>query len=335
MQLTQPENTLKQDNRTTFDGLVVEKSGAEGPNLDLRTLNEKTKKFPNHQLVENLEKVRSAAFEYGMTETGNGRGWVFTVRAFTDNGYEVSARSTEEGHKKTNSRRLGEKPKKRATDRSQMSEESIVSSLRRTKKQIRQQSRMMCANLMLTFTTRHAYVDVDQFKRVTSRFLAMVRKEHVDFQYISVFERHNSNKTSSKKKGSLHMHMVTAGYVPYNPLRELWKKAVQLDLKNGDWEGASMQASEAKNRSPSTLARYISKYLTKDLDNEHFEPNKKRYWSSKNIQVPPLITLFSPPAAEEGIFRAMWGDILEAETLVFFAPEVEPGKPPIIWMSSA
>lgn len=335
MTATSQKNPSEAKNIRYFDGIPVENRGAEGPNLDLRTLNQKPlENFPEFPEYQRLELARQAAIEYGMTETGSGRGWVWSVLSFSDGGFEATGRSTQEGLKKSARRKGAKKSKKRASERGQMSEESIESSLRRSKKSVRRHLRSMCADQMLTFTTRYSFVDIGPFRGLLSRFLGLVRVRYPDFQYLTVIERHNSNKTSLKKLGSLHVHMATSGFVPYNVLRELWRKAVQLELKDGDWEGANMQASNLKNPNSRSLSRYMSKYLTKDLDNEYFEPNKKRYWVSRNIKVPALLTLFSPPAVAEGVLRSMWQDILSAESLVFWAPDVEEGKPPIIWMSS-
>lgn len=311
-----------------FDGMVVEKRGAEGPSLDLNTLNQKTFKS------DSMQAVYSTAIQYGMNETGSGVGHKWHVKSFPDNHFEVVGVYTDDGLKKSTKKPASKPKKKRSSTRKTMTDSSVESSLRRSKKTIRHLCYMLQPDNMATLTTRHPFVDADQFKRVASRFFGMVRLEIPDLQYIAVFERHMSKHTSVKKFGSLHAHMLVKGYVPYSRLIEMWRKAVQLELKNGDFEGANIDFNRSKNSKPRTMARYLSKYLTKDLDNEYYEPNKKRYWASKGIGKPETFTLFSPPATTDGIFRQMWTDIFSQDEIVMWVPDIEPGKPPIIWISS-
>lgn len=316
---------------STFDGLVIGPQGngmslppsgvaaGGGSSLDLNTLTE----------------LKASMIDAGFTEKYSGTGRRWKVTHYGDDVFEVLGCQVSELPMSGKKRKV---TKPRATDRKDMNESQIEGSIRRSRKVIRQKVAMMTADRLMTYTTRESIVESEVFKRIVSRFLAYLRKQIPDFQYVAVFERHMSKNTSAKKYGSLHLHMATQGWQDYKKLRHLWRKSVQLELKNDDYEGAGFDCQEKHSsggrRTATKLARYISKYLTKDIDDEYFEPNKRRYWSSKNITPPDTLTMFSVPACHVETFRQMWEDFLGVEIPRVFQPDREPYKPPLIWMST-
>lgn len=324
-------------------------TGAAGPSLDLGLLNDKHIK----------------ALEWGaMLEGRFGPSWAWSVKDFGDGHVEVVGIYNEEGHKSRARRHVVEKVelpetfeefeawlerdivqpterKKRATCREDMDERWIERNLRKTRKTVREKCLMMRADKLLTFTTRAAIVESEVFRKIVTKFLRDCRRSIDNFQYVAVFERHMSEKTSKQKYGSLHLHMAMAGFVSYKQLRHLWRVAVQSELKDGDYEGANIDASENKRKGlkaghyeRSRIARYMSKYLTKDMDDE-FEPNKRRYWASRNIKKPEITRFFTAPALINRTFVDIFEGILDVDIKRVFMPERENGAvPPLIWLST-
>lgn len=313
------------------DAIKKRAAGGEATNsLDLGTLDDETAA----KLSPLLESLRSCALEYGLSDTGSGTGRNWTVVAYLDGSFEVTGMHTSEGLAPPSRKKPA---KTRATERKDMDESTIERTMRRTKKTVRQKAKQLQPDKLITLTTREPIVEADVFKAVVQRFYRLCRGDGLTFEYVTVFERHMGKRTSAAKYGSLHLHMATKGYVDYNVIRKLWRDAVQWKLRNGDWAGANIDSSVRKNGGhfdSSSIARYIAKYLSKDMDDEYFEPNKKRYWCSRGIQPPEKVRFFSPPAMHFETFRAMWEDIIGLDIVKLFQPDRDGGQPPIIWMAT-
>ena len=133
----------------------------------------------------------------------------------------------------------------------------------------------------------------------------------------------------------MHVHVAIRSResrVPYNQFRNLWRKSVKAVLGGDDFEGANVNFAPVKTRV--SMSRYMAKYLVKDLDNEEYEPNKRRYWVSTGIESPKTIRLFSPPASFAETFRVLWSEILGVEVNRVWIPDTIPGVPPIFWLST-
>lgn len=278
--------------------------------------------------------------EYGASTETVSRGWRWVIRRYSGSYTECCGSYIECGDHKNGTGNSEREKKERATLISQLSEEDIERSLRRTRKTVRQKLLMIKPDKLLTFTTRHAFVETDEFKRVVSLFFKLCRKNNLQFQYVAVFERHMSKKTALKKFGSLHMHLATSGFVDYVVVRKLWRDSVFRFLKN-DYEGsnfdsrANKRGLHSKKNAAVRIARYMSKYITKDIDDIEYRANQKRYWSSKGIKEPEKVVIYTKSSQDHQIFKLMMSDIFGVEFVKFFAPDKQPGAPPIIWMATA
>ena len=214
---------------------------------------------------------------------------------------------------------------------------NIESSIRRTKKLVRQKAIMLKVNRLVTCTTRKSIVESEVFRDITTRFFRMCRKKIPNFAYIAVFERHMSDRTSPAKYGSLHLHIAVSGYINYSMLRSCWRTAVQQVLKDGDYKGANIDVS--KNRKGNLLqdrvriASYMSKYINKDMDDEYVK-GQKRYWSSKDIPKPIETRLYTVPALAAETFRRIFSDLCGVPIKKVFRPPISGGNPPIYWLST-
>lgn len=171
------------------------------------------------------------------------------------------------------------------------SDEDIQRSCWRSKSKLRMLITELAPNHFTTFTTREdgssAYLTPEDWKLMWAHFQRLVRQAGIDFQYAGVLERHPSNPEH------LHLHVAWRGRASYGLLRRFWHIAicahrgfkVSKVLRGSDSPG-NIQDRPIKAASGfkqvRKIARYICKYVTKDLIVEF---NKRRYWASKGISV--------------------------------------------------
>jgi hypothetical protein len=175
------------------------------------------------------------------------------------------------------------------------SEEDIERSRRRAQRGVRVMVNELFPNHFTTFTTREdgsrPYLTPEDWKVIWAHFLRLVRYANLDFEYVGVLERHPSNPQH------LHLHVAWRGRAHYDLLRRFWHIAIcahrgerVTKVLRGDKSPGNIQdqdAAKSRHRGPGykrsrKIAKYISKYITKDLICEF---NKKKYWASKGITV--------------------------------------------------
>lgn len=167
--------------------------------------------------------------------------------------------------------------------------ESIERCQRRAKIQVRKLVTELAPNHFVTFTTREAgpdYFTPADWSVMWAHFVRLVRHAGLDFEYLAVLERHPSNPQH------LHLHVAWRGHAHYNLLRRFWHMAIcahkgvkitkmmrGVDAP-GNIQDRPVKAPRGSFRQVAKIAKYISKYITKDLISEF---NKKRYWLSKGL----------------------------------------------------
>nr|CRY96569.1 hypothetical protein [uncultured prokaryote] len=171
------------------------------------------------------------------------------------------------------------------------SEESIERSQRRAKSNIRRAVLELAPNHFSTFTTREPgpdYLTASDWSSIWSHFVRLTRSAAIDFEYVAVLERHPKNPEH------FHLHVAWRGRANYNYLRRFWHMAIEAHhgrrvskvLRGaespGNIQDQPVKASAGSFKQARKIAKYISKYVTKDLISEF---NKKRYWPSKGINV--------------------------------------------------
>jgi hypothetical protein len=169
--------------------------------------------------------------------------------------------------------------------------ESIERSQRRAKTEVRKKVCELAPNHFTTFTTREAgpdYFTPSDWASMWSRFVGLMRQAGQDFQYVAVLERHPKNPQH------LHLHVAWRGHAHYRLIRRLWHVAILAhsgrrvtvtqygEDSPGNVQDQPVKAPRGSYKQTRKIARYISKYITKDLISEF---NKKRYWPSKGINL--------------------------------------------------
>lgn len=166
------------------------------------------------------------------------------------------------------------------------SAESLERAQRRAKTTVRLLVTELAPSALVTFTTRET-MPMDALLWCWQHFTRSMRLVGVEFEYVAVPERHPSNPEH------LHLHAAYRGRTPFALMRRCWHMA--LEARHGRKTNVVLRGAESpgnidvqriKARESIArirkIAKYISKYITKDLISEF---NRKRYWPSKGVQL--------------------------------------------------
>jgi hypothetical protein len=227
------------------------------------------------------------------------------------------------------------------------SSESIERSQRRAKTNLRLLVTELAPNHFCTFTIREAgpdYLTAESWSTIWASFVRLVRHAGIDFEYVAVLERHPSNPLH------LHLHAAIRGNVHYNFLRRLWHIAICAHrglritkmMRGADSPGniqdQPVKAPRGSYKQVRKIARYISKYITKDLISEF---NKKRYWPSKGIDLEAAAVYWldsltmAESIREACLMLGQWDEATDLPAQRFFCPSdriawcaLDPGATP-------
>ncbi len=156
-------------------------------------------------------------------------------------------------------------PKKPITDYELL--ENKHRALRRSKSVIRK--KIIEGNLdhFLTLTYKENKLDLKEAWKDWKKFIRLVLKKYPELKYLVICER--------QKRGAIHFHAAVHGFMHANSIRALWLRVIgegNIDIKR-----------KRHNQSLHGLAKYITKYLTKQFD--ELESFKNIYRCSKNIKL--------------------------------------------------
>lgn len=163
-------------------------------------------------------------------------------------------------------------------------DESKERAQRRAKTTVRLSVIELAPNALVTFTTREV-MSLDALLWCWQYFTRSMRENGIDFEYVTVPERHPKNPEH------LHLHAAYRGKTNIKNLRRMWHIALEArhgrkitktlygPESPGNIDVQSIKSSETIRR-VRKIAKYISKYITKDLISEF---NRRRYWPSKGV----------------------------------------------------
>ena len=168
----------------------------------------------------------------------------------------------------------------------QQNENDIIRSQARAKKNVRLKTKNMDCDRLLTLTRRETnpvlFWRLDDWSKGWKKFLRLCGQAGINLQYVAVPEMH--------EKGNYHLHVAISGNINVNIIRKFWQ--ICCGGKGNEKGAASLgnvdisyKPSIAASKRRCGIAKYISKYITKQLGVVAF--NKKRYWSSKTA-LPPV-----------------------------------------------
>lgn len=200
--------------------------------------------------------------------------YVARIQPFKNGGYETTLKVMD---MQSMGRLLGSPPPTKGKKREKhdnVKQEDRLSSAKRAKKKARQLIKSMGCDRLMTLTRREIDPDFfwtdDDWQKAWDKFCRLLKKAGIDLAYVATLEKH--------KKGNLHLHAAINAKVPINTIRGIWWAIcggkgmgnVDISFKQG--------MSEYQRRSG--VAKYVSKYIVKQMEN--FDFNKKRYWASRH-----------------------------------------------------
>jgi hypothetical protein len=168
-------------------------------------------------------------------------------------------------------------------------EENRARAARRAKAQVRKKCKVMGVNSLFTLTYHANVQDRDLVAKHWDAFRRRVLKVLPGFAYVAVLER--------QKRGAYHIHIAThrlpavlnnrdgVKVKSWNLLRAIWRSVV--GELGGNFDEAKRKF-HAKSRSHK-IASYVSKYVAKAFDQDEALDDKKRFWVSQGVKVPPAV----------------------------------------------
>ncbi|WP_345891039.1 hypothetical protein [Burkholderia sp. Ax-1724] len=179
-------------------------------------------------------------------------------------------------------------PDETECDVSAKADKSLRTSIERSKRMIRQRCKAIRADRMLTLSTRVNETRIEVWAKWWDTFRRRLSKIQ-DFHYVAVLER--------QQRGAWHIHIAVNGRQNWKLLRSIWLSVIGKDGTDGAVNDSIRGFKQlcmfrklgGKGRAMRHLiATYIAKYVGKGAGDVGF--NKKRYWTSRGIVLPELVT---------------------------------------------
>lgn len=145
--------------------------------------------------------------------------------------------------------------------------------------------------------------DRKEVERVWHNRLGVIRKHlrsmGIDFKFVKVLEKHDSEKTSSRKRGTYHIHFATDRWVDEFLLQRLWGYGT-ADME--DFNRPRPKGTRGKNDPGRGVVvdpgMYMSKYMEKDFDDAELHGYQKAFSRSQNLKKPV-------PERDESVINGM------------------------------
>ena len=132
-------------------------------------------------------------------------------------------------------------------------------------------------NYFWTLTFKDDRYDYDLAFKKMGKWLEKMRKKYGKFDYIMIPELH--------KDGAIHFHGVTGGLNAL--IVESGVKHKGAKVHNClEWEYGFTTLTKIRSREKT--ASYVTKYVTKEMQNSIVEKGKKKYWCSRGLRKPDI-----------------------------------------------
>jgi hypothetical protein len=240
---------------------------------------------------------------------------VVRIQPFTQGGYEGVCYWRSRDENRNNPFMLTGRAGTRKTDKAEKDRENA----RRAKRMVRCKAREMVVNNLVTMTTREtAAGGYSTSAHLMDRFAEFVRQYHRatgrSLLYVAVPERHPSNPDH------WHLHVAIAGRVDLRVGNAIWWK-----LCGGRGMG-NIDVKKKRGRTDlvrsEKIARYISKYITKNLEEGNELVGRHRYRASRVSLLPRHKFLLNSRDLVEG-YNELLGrlNVFVSDVGVFFFPD--------------
>lgn len=166
--------------------------------------------------------------------------------------------------------------------------------------EIRRKCLSIGADHLVTLTYRDNVEDRERVLTDLERLRRMLTRGGYSMPYVAVLE--------CQKRGAIHPHLAVRGFQDIRLLRRCWYKIV------GKAQGQVNVKGPRPGTSPVKLARYLSKYISKDIDSQPRDFEEHRYFCSLGITVPTerfhIVLTRNAREAESKLFFLMFNDTL-------------------------
>lgn len=166
--------------------------------------------------------------------------------------------------------------------------------------EIRRKCLSIGADHLVTLTYRDNVESRERVLTDLERLRRMLSRGGYSMPYVAVLE--------CQKRGAIHPHLAVRGFQDIRLLRRCWYKIV------GKAQGQVNVKGPRPGTSPVKLARYLSKYISKDIDSQPREFEEHRYFCSLGIRVPTeqfqIVLTRNAREAESKLFFLMFNDTL-------------------------
>jgi hypothetical protein len=197
--------------------------------------------------------------------------------------------------------KLDPQPGKRGfKGQSQNKEENEKRARARAAGVIRRKYLAIRADHLVTLTYRDNVENRERVMTDLDRLRRMLSRSGYSMPYVAVLE--------CQKRGAIHPHLAVHGIQDIRLLRRCWYKIV------GKAQGQVNVKGPRPGTSPVKLARYISKYISKDVASQPREFEEHRYFCSIGITIPTerfqIVLRRDVQKSEAKLFFLMFNDTL-------------------------
>lgn len=171
----------------------------------------------------------------------------------------------------------------------------------------------------ITLTFKENIINLDYANKRLKNFIDKIRRVKKGFKYLCIPE--------FQERGAVHYHLLTnlkcnSDIIPkrevkklYSPFTNRYKKLEYYDIKYW-FEGFS--SAEPITGDVKKIIGYISKYMTKDIDNRLF--NRHRYFYSKNLKTSEELYINKDNTRDFDLYKK----IIQDSSLIYHNTYINP-----------
>lgn len=163
---------------------------------------------------------------------------------------------------------------KQKTNRSNYNIE--IKNINRSKLQCQRLAKCNCDEwkTFITLTIAENITNIDIANKKLKYFLDKVRRKYKELKYIGIPE--------FQKRGAVHYHLLTN--ISINNTDLIYTQEDNKKFKHIKYWNEGFTKVDTLEKDIKKIIGYISKYMTKDIDNRLF--NRHRYFNSRNLKKP-------------------------------------------------
>lgn len=153
-----------------------------------------------------------------------------------------------------------------------------IKNIMRSKLQCQRLAKTNCKEwkTFITLTFEENIIDINRANKKFRYFVDKIQRIYKDFKYICIPE--------FQKRGAVHYHLLTN--ISLNDERFIYKQEDNKKFYHIKYWNEGFTKVDNLEKDIKKIIGYISKYMTKDIDNRLY--NHRRYFYSRNLQKPSI-----------------------------------------------